>query len=285
MPRIGIIGGSGLYSMKDLNIIDYKKIDTPFGEPSDAYMIGTLADREVVFLARHGRGHILPPSDINYRANIYGFKVLGVEWLIGVSAVGSMKEEIKPGYIVIPDQFYDLTKRRVSTFFGKGLAAHISFAEPVCNKLNDIVYMASKKVTEDVIRGGIYLCIEGPQFSTKGESFIHRKWGIDIIGMTNMPEAKLAREAEICYSTIAMVTDYDVWHTEEEGVSVDQIVKTFNSNIAMAQKVLLEVARLLPIERDCICTNALEGAFITDKNYCDKNLIQLLNPIVGKYFP
>jgi len=284
MPRIGIIGGSGLYSMNDLNVLDYRKIDTPFGEPSDAYMIGTLADKEVVFLARHGRGHILPPSDINYRANIYGFKVLGVEWLIGVSAVGSMKEELKPGYIVIPDQFYDLTKRRVSTFFGKGLAAHISFAEPVCPDLNKIVYTASKKITDDVVLGGIYLCIEGPQFSTKGESLIHRRWGVDIIGMTNMPEAKLAREAEICYSTIAMVTDYDVWHTEEEAVSVEQIVKTFNRNIAVAQQVCLEVVKLLPIERNCVCKNALEGAFITDKNYCDKNMIQMLRPIVSKYF-
>ncbi len=284
MPRIGIIGGSGLYSMKDLNILDYRKIETPFGEPSDAYMIGILADKEVVFLARHGRGHILPPSDINYRANIYGFKVLGVEWLIAVSAVGSMKEELKPGYIVIPDQFYDLTKRRISTFFGKGLAAHISFAEPVCNKLNEIVYEAAKRITNEVVKGGIYLCIEGPQFSTKGESFIHRKWGVDIIGMTNMPEAKLAREAEMCYSTIAMVTDYDVWHEAEESVSVDQIVKTFERNIAIAQNILLEIVKILPLERACICKDALEGTFITDKNYIDNKMIQILKPIVGKYF-
>ncbi len=284
MPRIGIIGGSGLYNMKDLKLIDYRKVDTPFGEPSDAYMIGTLEDKEVAFLARHGRGHTIPPSDINYRANIYGFKALGVEWLIGVSAVGSMKEELKPTFIVIPDQFYDLTKRRISTFFGKGLAAHIEFAEPVCADLNEIIYQAARNVSCNVIKGGIYLCIEGPQFSTKAESFIHRNWGVDVIGMTNMPEAKLAREAEICYSTIAMVTDYDVWHLTEEAVSVEKVVQTFNQNIATAQKILLEVMKFLPIERKCKCMNALEGAFITNKEFADKEMIRKLMPIVGKYF-
>jgi len=284
MPRIGIIGGSGLYNMKDLKILDYKKVDTPFGEPSDSYMIGTLEEKEVVFLARHGRGHTIPPGDINYRANIYGFKMLGVEWLIGVSAVGSMKEELKPTFIVIPDQFYDLTKRRISTFFGKGMAVHIAFAEPVCLRLNDLIYDAALKITPNVKKGGIYLCIEGPQFSTKAESFIHRNWGVDIIGMTNMPEAKLAREAELCYTTIAMVTDYDVWHETEASVSVDQVVKTFAQNIATAQQILCEVMRLLPVERNCYCANALSGAVITARESVDKEMIKRLNPIVGKYF-
>ncbi|OGF59732.1 MAG: methylthioadenosine phosphorylase [Candidatus Fischerbacteria bacterium RBG_13_37_8] len=284
MPRIGIIGGSGLYNMNDLNIIDYRKLETPFGDPSDSYMIGTLEDKEVVFLARHGRGHILPPSDINYRANIYGFKVLGVEWLIGVSAVGSMRKELKPTYIVLPDQFYDLTKKRVSTFFGKGLAVHIAFADPVCNLLNEVIYQAALKITADVRKGGTYLCIEGPQFSTKAESFIYRNWGIDIIGMTNMPEAKLAREAEMCYSTIAMVTDYDVWHETEASVSVDQVVKTFAQNIATAQQVLREVVKLFPLERNCHCHDALNGAFITSKEFCSNEMIRILKPIVGKYF-
>ncbi|GAG25526.1 unnamed protein product, partial [marine sediment metagenome] len=216
--KIGVIGGSGLYEMKGLKVIEKIKLNTPFGNPSDSFLIGSLDEVDVVFLPRHGTGHRILPSELNFRANIYGMKELGVEWIMSVSAVGSMKENFYPGDIVIPDQFFDRTKKRINTFFGDGIVAHVPFADPVCPDLSSILFKAGKGIGAKIHKGGTYLCIEGPQFSTRAESKIYRKWGVDIIGMTNIPEAKLAREAEICYATVALVTDFDCWHESEEDV-------------------------------------------------------------------
>ena len=215
---VGVIGGSGLYEMEGLTDLRWVRVKTPFGDPSDAYCVGRLGDREVIFLPRHGRGHRLTPSELNYRANIHGFKQLGARWVISISAVGSMREEIRPLDLVLPDQFYDHTKRRVSSFFGDGIVAHVGMAHPVCSDLADLLEAGGRETGATVHRGGTYICIEGPQFSTKGESEIYRSWGVSVIGMTNMPEAKLAREAELCYATLALCTDYDVWHEEHEAV-------------------------------------------------------------------
>jgi len=259
---IGIIGGSGLYQMEELKDVKEIEVDTPFGFPSDAYIAGTLSGRKVAFLARHGRGHRYLPSEINYRANIFGFKKLGVEWIISASAVGSMREDRKPMDIVIPDQFFDRTKTRKSTFFGDGIAVHISFSEPVCPTLSQILLEAGKKVKCSIYKEGTYLCMEGPQFSTKAESLIYRKWGVDVIGMTNLTEAKLAREAEICYVTLALVTDYDVWHEAEEEVSVGAIIEILQKNAETAQSIIKTAIAALPPERSCICSQALEGAIM-----------------------
>ncbi|MEK6576985.1 MAG: S-methyl-5'-thioadenosine phosphorylase, partial [Nitrospirota bacterium] len=229
--EIGIIGGSGLYGMEGLTHIEERSIRTPFGIPSDSFIIGRLNGRKVAFLARHGRGHRISPSEINFRANIYAMKELGVERIISVSAVGSMREKIKPGDMVIPDQFFDHTKRRISTFFGEGVVAHVSFADPVCPELADLLFQEGKRAGAVMHKGGTYLCIEGPQFSTRGESNIFRGWQVDVIGMTNVTEAKLAREAEICYSTLAMATDYDCWHTTEEAVSAEAVIKILMKNV------------------------------------------------------
>src|SRR5512138_1934797 len=229
-PLIGLIGGSGLYEMEGLERIREERISTPFGDPSDAYVLGRLHGRAVAFLSRHGRGHRLMPSEINYRANIFGFKQLGAAWVLSASAVGSMKEEIRPRDILIPDQFFDRTTRRPSTFFGEGLVAHVSFADPVCPHLADLLVRTSREAGARTHGGGTYLCIEGPQFSTRAESRIYRSWGVDVIGMTNLQEAKLAREAELCYATVAMVTDYDCWHPEHDSVTVEQIVAVLNKN-------------------------------------------------------
>ncbi len=281
--RIGVIGGSGLYGMDGLEVHEERTIETPFGTPSDPYVLGELSGQKVAFLARHGRGHRISPSDLNFRANIYGFKLLGVERILSVSAVGSMKIEYEPLHIVVPDQFYDRTRHRRDTFFGDGLVAHVSMADPVCGELRVVLGDSADASGATVHRGGTYLCMEGPQFSTRGESNIYRSWGIDVIGMTNLQEAKLAREAEICYATLAMVTDYDCWH--EEDVSVDAVLEVLRNNAAMGQDVIRRaVAKLADIDNSaCGCQQALATALITDPAAVPKATRQRLKAIVGKY--
>ena len=283
---IGVIGGSGLYQMDELKIIEERRISTPFGEPSDALIIGELNGVRVAFMARHGRGHRLMPSELNFRANLYAFKTLGVRWLISVSAVGSMKEVYEPTHIVVPDQFFDRTRHRPDTFFGDGLVAHISFGDPVCGVLAGVMAEAAEAAGAVTHRGGTYLCMEGPQFSTRAESFIYRQWGVDVIGMTNLQEAKLAREAEIAYATFAMVTDYDCWHEEEEDVSVEAVLETLRRNNVTGQKAVTEAIRLLAArpELESSAWDALEYAFITDRSVVPAATIEKLRPIVGRYF-
>jgi 5'-methylthioadenosine phosphorylase len=281
--EIGIIGGSGLYSMPGLSDVQEIRIQTPFGDPSDAYVLGTLEGRKVAFLARHRRGHRILPSELNFRANVYGFKQLGVERIVSVSAVGSLKEEHKPLDFVIPDQFFDRTRHRVDTFFGDGIVAHISFADPVCGDLARVVEDACKKANVAGKRGGTYLCMEGPQFSTKAESNVYRSWGMDVIGMTNLQEAKLAREAEICYVTIAMVTDYDCWHAGHDAVTVDEIIRVLNLNVDNARKVVCATVAAMPAERTCGCGHALRHAIITDRQAIPAEAKQKLRLILGKY--
>lgn len=285
MPQaeIGIIGGSGLYSMPGLTDISEVRQPTPFGQPSDAYVLGTLEGRKVAFLARHGRGHRLMPTELNYRANIYGFKQLGVERILSLSAVGSLKEEHKPLDFVIPDQFFDRTRHRVDTFFGDGIVAHVAFADPVCSELAKVVEGACRKATVTVKSGGTYLCMEGPQFSTKAESNIYRSWEMDVIGMTNLQEAKLAREAEICYVTVAMVTDYDCWHPHHDSVTVDQIVAVLVKNAENACRVVRESVAALPKTRGCKCGSALAHAIITERDKIPAATRQKLSLILGKY--
>src|SRR6202050_4982263 len=249
--EIGIIGGSGLYSMPGFEAAEEMLIQTPFGDPSDNFMLGTLAGRRVAFLTRHGRGHRISPSELNFRANIYGMKSLGVERIISLSAVGSLKEEHRPLDFVIPDQFFDRTRGRISTFFGEGLVAHVSFADPVCPHLSQIAEAACRAAGVNVKRGGTYLCMEGPAFSTKAESNLYRSWNMDVIGMTNLQEAKLAREAEICYVTIAMVTDYDCWHEEHDAVEVTDILRVLHQNAANACRVIAEAVKTMPSEATC----------------------------------
>src|SRR6266481_8586282 len=263
--RIGIIGGSGLYQMEGLSDVEEREVDTPFGKPSDAYRLGTLEGRKVAFLARHNRNHTISPSELNFRANIYGFKKLGVEWILSASAVGSLKEEHRPLDIVLPDQFYDRTKTRISTFFGDGIVVHITFAHPICSRLAAVVQEAGKDTDIPIKRGGTYLCIEGPQFSTFAESNVYRSWGMDFIGMTNLQEAKLAREAEICYVTVAMVTDYDCWHPHHDSVTVDQVVSVLLKNAENACAMVRETVAAMPKTRSCKCGAALAHAIITDR--------------------
>mgnify|MGYP000092699781 CR=1 FL=1 len=284
--KIGVIGGSGLYSMPGFSAQQEVKLATPFGDPSDAYIVGELEGKPVAFLARHGRGHRISPSELNFRANIYGFKQLGVEWIISLSAVGSLKEEHKPLDFVIPDQFVDRTRGRISTFFGNGLVAHISFADPVCPLLMKLLHEACLEAGVPSKLGGTYLCMEGPAFSTKAESNLYRSWGMDVIGMTNLQEAKLAREAEICYSTVAMVTDYDCWHPEHDAVTVADIIRNLTHNAGNAAKVVRAAVRLLDTgaQRSCLCSRALEHALITDKRAVPPETLEKLELIVGKYF-
>jgi 5'-methylthioadenosine phosphorylase len=284
LPKIGIIGGSGLYSMPGFTEQREVDIQTPFGAPSDNYILGQLQGHEVAFLARHGRGHRISPSELNFRANIYGMKTLGVERIVSLSAVGSLKEEHKPLDFVIPDQFFDRTRGRISTFFGEGLVAHVSFADPVCPQLSVTVEKACQAAGVTVKRGGTYLCMEGPAFSTRAESNIYRSWGMDVIGMTNLQEAKLAREAEICYVTIAMVTDYDCWHEEHDAVTVTDIIRVLTQNAANACRVVAEAVKSMPAERTCKCGSALQHALITDKTLVPPDTLNKLEPIVGKYF-
>lgn len=281
--RIGVIGGSGLYDMEGLTDIRKVRMTTPFGRPSDDYIIGTLHGRRVAFLPRHGRGHRIMPTDINFRANIFGMKKLGVERIISVSAVGSMKEEIRPGDIVIPDQFYDHTKHRRSTFFGNGVVAHVGMAEPVCAALSELLARAGTTVGATVHRGGTYLCMEGPQFSTRAESLTYRKWEVDVIGMTNATEAKLAREAEICYSTIALATDYDCWHHSEEAVSVEAVLEVMRRNIETSKAIIREAVKNMPDLRSCPCGSALQNTIMTPEDLIPAGTKKDLWPIIGKY--
>ena len=280
---IGVIGGSGLYEMEGLTQITSVKIATPFGKPSDDYLIGTLHGRRVAFLPRHGRGHRILPTDINYRANIFGMKKLGVERIISVSAVGSMKEEIKPGDIVIPDQFYDHTKHRRSTFFGNGVVAHVGMADPVCAELRTVLCEAGVKVGATVHRGGAYLCMEGPQFSTRAESLTYRTWNVDVIGMTNATEAKLAREAEICYSTIALATDYDCWHHSEEAVTVEAVLAVMKHNVETSKAIIREAVHMLAGSRTCSCGEALRNSIMTPEKLMPAKTKKDLSLIIGKY--
>ena len=282
--KIGIIGGSGLYTMPGFTFHEEIKVSTPFGEPSDNYIAGELAGTPVAFLPRHGRGHRISPSELNFRANIYGMKSLGVERILSLSAVGSLKEEHKPLDFVIPDQFFDRTRGRISTFFGEGLVAHVSFADPICPQLADTVAQACQDAGVTAKKGGTYLCMEGPAFSTKAESNIYRSWGMDVIGMTNLQEAKLAREAEICYVTIAMVTDYDCWHPEHDSVTVTDIIANLQQNAAHACQVVLHAIERMPAERTCKCGSALAHALISDKKTVPETTRQKLDLIVGKYF-
>jgi 5'-methylthioadenosine phosphorylase len=281
--QIGIIGGSGLYHMPGLSDIREVQQKTPFGDPSDAYVLGTLEGRKVAFLARHGRGHRLLPTELNFRANIYGFKQLGVERILSVSAVGSLKEEHKPLDFVIPDQFFDRTRHRVDTFFGDGIVAHIGFADPVCPQLSEVAGAACQQAGVNGKRGGTYLNMEGPQFSTKAESNVYRSWGMDVIGMTNLQEAKLAREAEICYLTVAMVTDYDCWHPHHDSVTVDQIVAVLVKNAENAAKVVRHSVAKMPADRTCKCGSALAHAILTDRDKIPTATRQKLNLILDKY--
>ncbi len=284
MPiTIGIIGGSGLYDMAELTDREERQVQTPFGEPSAPYVVGTLREKRVAFLARHGAGHRLLPSELNFRANIYGFKTLGVEYILSASAVGSLKEEYKPMDLVVPDQFFDRTRGRVSTFFGRGLAAHVGFAHPFCARLSGVAFAAARTAGATVHRGGTYVCMEGPQFSTLAESQLYRSWGMDIIGMTNLQEAKLAREAEICYTTIALVTDYDCWHPEHDQVTVEMIIGNLTQNAKMAQQVIAGAVDALPFERTCECATALKYAIITRPDAVPEATKLELAPIIGKY--
>jgi 5'-methylthioadenosine phosphorylase len=280
---IGIIGGSGLYDMGELVDREERRIETPFGEPSAPYVLGTLRGKRVAFLARHGHGHRLMPSELNFRANIYGFKVLGVERILSASAVGSLKDEYRPLDIVVPDQFFDRTRGRVSTFFGRGLVAHVAFAHPLCADLSRIAADSAAAVGATVHRGGTYVNMEGPQFSTLTESRLYRAWGMDVVGMTNLQEAKLAREAEICYATLALVTDYDCWHPDHDTVTVDLIVANLMQNAATARKLIAEAVGRIDGPRTCACKDALATAIITQAQLIPEQTKRDLWPIVGKY--
>jgi 5'-methylthioadenosine phosphorylase len=285
--EIGIIGGSGLYDMEELTDREEVRLSTPFGEPSGPYVTATLRERRVAFLARHGAGHRIMPTELNFRANIFGFKLLGVERIFSASAVGSFKEEYPPLDVVIPDQFFDRTRARIGTFFGGGIVVHVSFGHPVCPDLSRIAFESARLVGARVGRrahlGGTYVCMEGPQFSTLAESKLYKSWGMDVIGMTNLQEAKLAREAEICYTTIALVTDYDCWHPDHENVTVDMIVSNLIANAEMAKRLIAEAVGRVPSERGCACGSALSSAIITSPDAIPEELKTELAPLIGKY--
>jgi len=283
VATIGVIGGSGLYSMSGLTDTRELRVKTPFGEPSGAFVVGSLEGKRVAFLARHGRGHRFTPSELNYRANIYAMKLLGVERIISVSAVGSLEESLRPGEFLIVDQFFDRTKGRVSTFFGNGIVAHVTFDKPTCRQLSGILADACVSSAVPVHRKGTYICMEGPQFSTLAEAHFHRAMKFDVIGMTNVTEAKLAREAEICYATVAMITDYDCWHPEHDSVSVSSIMATLNQNASNAQNMIREAIKTLPVERKCKCGSALNHAIITDTKVVPARTKKNLAAILGKY--
>jgi len=281
--EIGIIGGSGLYAMPGLSKVREERVETPFGEPSEVFVLGELEGRKVAFLARHGRGHRILPSEINFRANIYAMKELGVERILSASAVGSLKEEHKPTDFVIPDQFIDRTFARNATFFGEGVVAHVAFGDPVCGAVAGALETACREVGVVGKRGGTYVCMEGPQFSTRAESNLYRSWGADVIGMTNLQEAKLAREAEICYATVAMVTDYDCWREGHEDVTVDQVVAVLHQNAENAGKVVRAAVAAMPSERTCPCGSALKHAILTDRSVIPQKTRERLGLILGKY--
>ncbi|MDY0211496.1 MAG: S-methyl-5'-thioadenosine phosphorylase [Desulfuromonadaceae bacterium] len=285
VPVIGVIGGSGLYQLEGLQDIEEVRLQTPFGEPSDAYITGTLGEVKLVFLPRHGRAHSYLPSEVPYRANIYGMKMLGVERIISISAVGSMKEEIVPGHIVLPDQFIDRTSgKRENTFFGGGIVGHVQFANPVCNELCNSLTVAAKQAGATLHKGGTYICIEGPTFSTRAESNLYRSWGVDVIGMTNLPEARLAREAEICYATVALATDYDCWNQAHDDVSVEAVIAVMRANIEMAKKIIAATAREISASRSCSCSQAAQHCVMTDPAQLNHATREKLDLIIGKYF-
>jgi 5'-methylthioadenosine phosphorylase len=282
--KLAVIGGSGVYDMEALTDVEERQISTPFGNPTDAIVIGTLSGKRIAFLPRHGRGHRLTPTEVPSRANIWALKSLGVERIISISACGSMKETYAPRHIVIPDQIYDNTKKRDYSFFGEGLVAHIGIAEPFCPHLRELLQQAATQAGGTVHMGGTFLTIEGPRFSTRGESNIYRSWGVDIIGMTAVPEAQLAREAEICYATMAHVTDYDVWHEEEEAVNVEMLIANLMSNATLSKRTIAALVPMLTDERPCDCGQTLSSAFITRRDLIPKDKIEQLGPIVAKYF-
>ena len=261
---LGVIGGSGLYEMEGLEITEKVTFDTPYGPPSDELIVGTLRGIKMAFLPRHGVGHFIPPSEINFRANIFALKKMGVEKIISVSAVGSMKDEYLPGHFVVPDQFIDRTHRRISTFFEKGIVGHVSLADPTCTATCDVLFQAAQKAGAFAHKGGTYICIEGPQFSTRAESNLYRQWGVDVIGITNVTEAKLAREAGLCYSTLALVTDFDCWHIEEEPVTLETVLEIMHNNVKMAQKVINELVPMIENIEPCVCADASKHAVVTD---------------------
>jgi 5'-methylthioadenosine phosphorylase len=281
--KIGVIGGSGLYEMEGLKVLDEVRLETPFGKPSDAYILGELEGQKIAFLPRHGRGHRISPSELNFRANIWGMKKLGVEAIVAVSAVGSMREEIKPGDMVIIDQFFDRTKGRVSTFFTDGVVVHVTFADPLCPILRSLLIEAGKSVGATVHERGTYICMEGPQFSTRAESNIYRKWGVDVIGMTNLQEAKLAREAEICYATIALSTDYDCWHETHEDVTIGAVLAVLKKNVETAKKMIRHAVPKIGPDRKCECRTALQHAILTDRKLISQETRKKLELIAGKY--
>jgi len=281
---IGIIGGSGLYAMEGLTVLDERTIETPFGAPSDPFVIGDIDGVGVAFLSRHGRGHRFTPSEVNYRANIYAFKLLGVHTILSASAVGSMKEQYRPTDLVFPHQFIDRTRHRADTFFGNGLVAHVAFADPICAGVSFLMGEAAREAGAKVHMGGVYVCMEGPQFSTRAESNLYRSWDVDVIGMTNLTEAKLAREAEICYATMALVTDYDCWHPEHDDVDIAQILEYLRANAAMAQKTLkASITRAAHRTRECGCVNALQYAILTAREAISESAKKDLAPLIEKY--
>lgn len=283
MKTLGVIGGSGLYDMPGLTDVKVVPMTTPFGEPSDEFVCGRLGDVQLVFLPRHGRGHRWLPTEINYRANIFGMKKLGVEWLISVAAVGSLRREIAPGHLVVPDQFIDRTVSRPSTFFGRGIVAHVSMADPVCPALSRLTVDAARAAGGTVHEAGTYVCMEGPQFSTRAESELYRAWGAHLIGMTNWQEAKLAREAEICFATLAIVSDYDCWNTEARDVTIDDILRLLNENADLARRCVARVAAALPERRTCACAAALKDTIITDRERIPPQTLRDLSVLIGKY--
>lgn len=281
--RIGIIGGSGLYDMAELTDREERVVDTPFGAPSGPYVLATLRGQRVAFLARHGEGHRYTPSELNFRANIFGFKMLGVEWILSASAVGSLREDVAPLDMLVPDQLFDRTHGRAGTFFGEGIVAHVGFAHPFCGPLRGILTAAARTAGATVHDGGTYVCMEGPQFSTIAESNFHRAQGFDVVGMTNLQEAKLAREAEICYATLALVTDYDCWHPGHDAVTVEMVVATLMQNARMAQQVIANAVAQLPVDRTCECARALATAIMTRPSAMPDDRKALLAPLIGKY--
>jgi len=281
--EVGIIGGTGLYQMEGFDEVREVPVETPFGPPSDSLLVGSLDGRRVAFLPRHGRGHRILPHELNFRANVFAMKKLGVEWILSVSAVGSLKERYEPRHVVVPDQFIDRTRQRKSTFFGRGLVAHVAFAHPFCRNLSRVMAEACADAGATHHVGGTYVCMEGPQFSTLAESELYRSWGADLIGMTNLQEAKLAREAEICYSTLAMVTDYDCWHPDHDAVTAEQILAVLGKNAETAKAVLRAAVRRLPIPRDCECASALRYALVTPPELVPEAVKRELEPIVGRY--
>ena len=280
---VGVIGGSGLYQMPGLAHVREVRVVTPFGRPSDVFFRGSLDGTEIIFLPRHGRGHVSLPTEVNFRANIFGMKKLGVDRIISVSAVGSLQEEIAPGHVVIPDQFIDRTTQRPSTFFGKGIVAHVSLADPICPALTEELSRAAREERANVHNRGTYLCMEGPQFSTRAESRLYRTWGADVIGMTNVQEAKLAREAEICFATIALATDYDCWNEAAADVEIEQVLAVLKQNVDLAQRIIRRAATRVPDERACGCGTALKNAIITERRKIPAKTLRDLKPIVGKY--